>query len=58
MTDYDSDSQLIRVAQSCKRFRSGGLGTEEDGISCGTCRNWDGSSCSANAFDNILTSLD
>lgn len=63
MSNYASDDQLTAVAQSCDHFNSGGLinskfNAAAESISCNMCRNWNGTKCIINVFDNVLTSMD
>lgn len=59
MSYYDND---ITVAQSCSNFRSAGTkasryGSVNEGISCSTCKNWNGSECLKNSYDNTASRL-
>lgn len=56
----DSDDHLSSVAQSCRYLNAGktkGISTSE-GITCSICSNWNGSSCTRRAFDNVLNELE
>jgi hypothetical protein len=62
--NYASDDQLTAVAQSCKYYNSGQetpkitMSARAEEISCGSCKNWDGTRCTIDVFDKVLTSLD
>jgi hypothetical protein len=63
MLYYDGDEQLMVVGQSCRHYNSRGFAnnrfdTSESNISCGTCKNWNGSTCVRKAFDSILTDIE
>jgi len=63
MLDYDSEEQLMAVGQSCRHYHSRGFtsnrfGISEENISCGTCKNWNGSSCIRQAFDSVLNNIE
>lgn len=63
MTNYASDDQMTAVAQSCRHFNSGGMinskiNTAAENISCSICKNWNGTKCTINVFDTVLTNLD
>ena len=63
MTDFDNYDQLPAVAQNCRHYASDRklnsrhYGAQE-GVTCSSCRNWDGASCVRNAFDSVITRLD
>jgi hypothetical protein len=63
MLSFDSEDNVLTVAQSCKYLRSGGNGRNRmsnagEGVSCRICSNWNGDRCLINASDSILTIMD
>ena len=62
MIEYDED-KFIPVAQSCKSFRSGNsmngrFENRSESISCNVCKNWNGSACTKNSFNNMLSEIE
>lgn len=64
MAEYDvTDEDMMMAAQSCKSFKTrksprGGYGTVPGSISCSICARWNGSKCSGNAFENVLSGME
>ena len=64
MSEKLSSNELKLVGQNCSQYQaekhgiSATMGTAGDeGISCTTCRNWSGSRCVIDAFDNVAVNL-
>jgi len=62
--NYASEDQLTAVAQSCSHFDSrvksftSITSASAESISCNSCTHWNGTKCTINVFDDVLTSLD
>lgn len=63
--NFANEDQLIAVGQSCRDFEPRAQGfissvrsTAAENISCEACKNWNGTRCTINVFDKVLTSLD
>jgi len=62
--NYASEDQLTAVAQSCRHFESmsgkfiSSTSATGENISCNSCRHWNGTKCTINVFDDVLTSMD
>lgn len=64
MSDRISSDELKLVGENCSQYLPEMNGitatmsiSENDGVSCATCRNWSGFRCVVDAFDNVAVNL-
>jgi len=60
MSERMSSGELKLVGENCSQYLPEMNGitasmsiSEDEGVSCATCRNWSGSRCVVDAFDNV-----
>lgn len=64
MSETLTQEQLKLIGENCSQYKPVSQGitatmsvTEDEGVSCSTCRHWSGSECMIDVLDNVAVNL-
>ncbi len=64
MSEITTSEDLKMIGENCSQYQQEERNltatmniSEDEGVSCSTCRHWSGSRCMIDAFDNVAVNL-